>query len=67
MLSWHCSLETADALLTPALLALLPCPPCSNNARESRSGLFAHPPSPRSFNTTGAQLLRDLFSIEVGQ
>ena len=37
----------------------------STNPRESRSGLFAHPPHPRSFKTQGAELLRDLMSIEV--
>ena len=37
----------------------------STDARQSRKGLFAHPPAPRSFKTSGAQLMRDLLAIEV--
>ncbi|KAL4426165.1 hypothetical protein ABPG77_007447 [Micractinium sp. CCAP 211/92] len=45
----------------------LSCPPWNigTNPRESRKGLFAHPPHPRSFKTSGTELLRDLMSIEV--
>ena len=39
-------------------------PACSKTVRESHRGVFAHPPAPRSFTTTGSQLLRDLLSIE---
>ncbi|EFN59242.1 hypothetical protein CHLNCDRAFT_138234 [Chlorella variabilis] len=45
----------------------LSCPPweIGKSPRESRKGLFAHPPNARSFKTSGAALLRDLMSIEV--
>ncbi|KAL4443932.1 hypothetical protein ABPG75_011669 [Micractinium tetrahymenae] len=45
----------------------LSCPPwqIGTNPRESHKGLFAHPPHPRSFKTSGAALLRDLMSIEA--
>lgn len=39
---------------------------CSTNPRETKKGLFAHPPSPTIFNTTGLELLRDLLSGERG-
>lgn len=44
---------------------LLPHPRRSTDPRQSHKGLFAHPPAPRSFKTTGLQLLRDLLAIEV--
>jgi hypothetical protein len=37
----------------------------SSNPRESRKGLFAHPPSAKLFKTTGEALLRDLMAIQV--
>lgn len=45
----------------------LVCPPweIGTNPRQSRSGLFATPPHPRSFKTTGTELLRDLMAVEV--
>lgn len=45
----------------------LSCPPWNvgTDPRQSHKGLFAHPPAPRSFKTTGLQLLRDLLAVEV--
>jgi hypothetical protein len=37
----------------------------STNTPETNTGLFGHPPSPRSLNSTGSQLLSDLMAIEV--
>lgn len=51
---------------TPAAFAApSSLPRCSTDSRRSRSGLFAHPPAPRSFNTTGSLLLRDMLAIEA--
>ena len=37
---------------------------CSSDPHESKRGLFAHPPAPSAFTTTGFELLRDLLSGE---
>ena len=49
----------------PATLAAHPTPPCSDDPRLTKRGLFAHPPRPASLNTTGLELMRDLLAIEV--
>ena len=49
----------------PPLARTPPLPPRSENSRASKSGLFAHPPAPRSFKTTGVALLKDLMSVQV--
>lgn len=43
-----------------------PCPPwnLSPDPRKTKKGLFAHPPSPAEFTTSGFDLLRDLLSVE---
>lgn len=45
----------------------LACPPweLSDDSSEGKSGLFAHPPSPAAFNTTGDELYRDLLAVQV--
>ncbi|KAI7838943.1 hypothetical protein COHA_007303 [Chlorella ohadii] len=45
----------------------LACPPwnMSDDPRLTKRGLFAHPPRPSAFNTTGLELMRDLLAIEV--
>ncbi|GAB4815655.1 hypothetical protein N2152v2_002701 [Parachlorella kessleri] len=44
----------------------LVCPPweLSDDPKKTKKGLFAHPPSPKQFTTTGFDLLRDLLSVE---
>lgn len=61
--SCHVQLAAASPLPPAASLAQ---PPCSEDPRRTKRGLFAHPPRPSSFNTTGMELMRDLLAIEVG-
>lgn len=60
----------SDRALPPRRFPALVPAPCALPARStdperSRTGLFAHPPRPSSFNTSGLALFRDLLAVEV--